>query len=129
MKESVRSVYDYWGWVDYEEKSLLPAMLEAIRSKNWLELFKLTKQASNNFHSVCMRTVPPIVYLNDRSMAIIRAIEPLAHAAYTFDAGPNAVVFALRKHVQEVEGILRQIVGDANIFTTHVGEGPKRMLL
>jgi diphosphomevalonate decarboxylase len=88
-------------------------------------MFKLTKQASNNFHSVCMRTSPPIIYLNDRSAAIIRAIEPLAYAAYTFDAGPNAVVFALKSNAEKVERLLQEIVGKGNTFSTRVGEGPK----
>lgn len=125
MKESVRTVYDYWSWVDYEEKQLLPAVLNAVRNKNWAEMFKLTKQASNNFHSVCMRTIPPIVYLNDRSVSIMRTIEQMPHAAYTFDAGPNAVIFSLKEKAAEVEKSLIQVVGQGNTFATRVGDGPK----
>jgi len=124
MKESVQSVYDYWNWVDYEEKQLLPAMLDAIRGKTWEEVFRLTKQASNNFHSVCLRTIPPLVYLNEKSVEIIRTIDPIPHAAYTYDAGPNAVVVTLRSKVEEVDRLLKAIVGEGNTFSTHVGEGP-----
>lgn len=124
MKESVKSVYDYWQWVDYEERTLLPAMLESVKRRDWKKFFGLTKQASNNFHSVCLRTVPPIMYLNDASMEIIKALDPLDHAAYTFDAGPNAVVFTLKSKADEVEGFLRSIVGKANTFVTGVGGGP-----
>ncbi len=125
MKESVQSVYDYWQWVDYEEKVLLPAILNSIREKNWGEMFKLTKQASNNFHAVCWRTSPPIIYLNDKSTEIINTIQQLDHAAYTFDAGPNAVVFALRRNAEEVEERLKAIVGRENTYRTEVGGGPK----
>ncbi len=125
MKESVRSVYDYWQWVDYEEKVLLPGILKAVREKNWAELFKLTKQASNNFHAVCLRTDPPIIYLNDKSTEIIRTIQTLDYAAYTFDAGPNAVIFALKNHSGEVEERLKAIVGKSNTYRTEVGGGPK----
>jgi diphosphomevalonate decarboxylase len=125
MKESVRSVFDYWQWVDYEEKLLLPSMLKAIKERHWSEMFKLIKQASNNFHAVCLRTVPPIIYLNDKSAEIIRAIEPLSYAAYTFDAGPNAVVFSLKSNAEEIEGLLQDIVGKTNTFRTAVGDGPK----
>jgi diphosphomevalonate decarboxylase len=128
MKESVRTVYDYWNWVDYEEKRLLPEMLDAIRSRNWTNMFNLTKQASNNFHSVCIRTVPPIVYLSDKSIEIMRAIDPLPHAAYTFDAGPNAVVFTLKEKADEVDGALKNVIGNGNTVITHVGEGPKTVL-
>jgi len=125
MRESVRSVYDYWQWVDYEEKTLLPAMLNAVREKDWVQMFKLTKQASNNFHAVCWRTDPPIIYLNDKSTEIISTIQPLAYAAYTFDAGPNAVVFALRRQAEDVEESLKAIVGKENTYRTEVGGGPK----
>ncbi len=125
MKESVRSVYDYWQWVDYEEKVLLPAILTAVREKNWSEMFRLTKQASNNFHAVCWRTEPPIIYLNDKSTKIMSTIQPLGYAAYTFDAGPNAVVFALRRNSEEVEERLKAIVGKENTYRTEVGGGPK----
>ena len=125
MKESVRSVYDYWQWVDYEEKVLLPAILTAVKEKNWNEMFRLTKQASNNFHAVCWRTDPPIIYLNDKSTEIINTIQPLGYAAYTFDAGPNAVVFALKRNSEEVEERLKGIVGKENTYRTEVGGGPR----
>ncbi len=125
MKESVRSVYDYWQWVDYEEKTLLPAILNAVKERNWLQMFKLTKQASNNFHAVCWRTDPPIIYLNDKSTEIINTIQPLAYGAYTFDAGPNVVIFALKKNAEEVEERLKAIVGKENTYRTEVGGGPK----
>ena len=125
MKESVGSVYDYWNWVEYEERHLLPAILGSIKARKWSQMFSLTKQASNNFHSVCVRTVPPIFYLTDGSLAIIRALQPLDDAAYTFDAGPNAVVLCLKQGADRVEDLLKGIVGSENTFRTYVGEGPK----
>ncbi len=129
MKESVRTVDDYWEWVDYEEQRLLPGMLNAVKKKHWSEMFKLIKEASTNFHSVCLRTIPPINYLNHVSAEIIKTIQPLSYAAYTFDAGPNAVVFALKDNAEEIEGLLRGIVGKANTFCTVVGDGPREVRL
>ncbi len=129
MKESVRTVPDYWEWVDYEEQRLLPGMLNAVKEKHWSEMFKLIKEASTNFHSVCLRTIPPINYLNHVSAEIIKTIQPLSYAAYTFDAGPNAVVFALKDNAEEIEGLLKGIVGRANTFCTVVGDGPREVRL
>ena len=62
---------------------------------------KITMQDSNQFHAVCQDTYPPIFYMNDMSKSIIRLVHVInAHfgcikAAYTFDAGPNAVIYCL----------------------------------
>ena len=127
MEDSVRSVYDYWQWVEYEESSLMPKLLAAVKNKKWNELFKLVKLASNNFHSICLRSEPPLMYLNDRSRRIIDSIHPLPHAAYTFDAGPNPVVITSSHRADEVKGVLSDIVGSNNITRSRVGSGPKRV--
>jgi diphosphomevalonate decarboxylase len=127
MEESVRSVYDYWQWVEYEESTLLPLLLNAAKRKKWQALFKLTKQASNNFHSVCLRTTPPMIYLSDRSREIIEAIQFLPYAAYTFDAGPNAVVITLKDKTEEVEGLLKNIAGKHSTVVSGIGNGPREV--
>jgi len=125
MKETVKTATNYWEWVEREEKVALPAMLDAVKNRRWEELFTLTKKASNDFHDVCIKTTPPIEYLNDASRDIIESINPLEYAAYTFDAGPNAVIFTLKDKVDEIESLLKGVVGKENIVMTKVGEGPK----
>ena len=67
---------------------------------------RLTMQDSNQFHAVCLDTYPPIFYLNDTSRDIIRiltaynAYQGEICAAYTFDAGPNAVIYCREQHEQ-----------------------------
>lgn len=73
---------------------------------------KLTMQDSNQFHATCLDTYPPIFYLNDVSKQIMHVVHRYnaaagrVQAAYTFDAGPNAVVFVERAHVQELLSLL-----------------------
>ena len=65
-------------------------------------------QDSNQFHAICLDTYPPIFYLNDTSRRVIQLISrynelhPRLRAAYTFDAGPNAVIIAQSCHVPEL---------------------------
>jgi len=68
----------------------------------------LTMADSNQFHATCLDTLPPIFYLNDTSKTVIHlvhafnAYKKVTTAAYTFDAGPNAVVFVLEKDMEEL---------------------------
>ncbi|KAK8039008.1 hypothetical protein PG993_007419 [Apiospora rasikravindrae] len=56
------------------------------------------------------RHLPPIFYMNDVSRAAVRAVEAInaaagkTIAAYTFDAGPNAVVYYLEENKDTVLG-------------------------
>lgn len=103
--------------LEYRTKEVVPArqkrIIEAIKAKDFNTFANITMQDSNQFHAVALDTDPPIFYMNDTSRAIIaviveynRASLASGHgikAAYTFDAGPNAVIYAL-------DGNMRQIV-------------------
>ncbi|CAB1450900.1 unnamed protein product [Pleuronectes platessa] len=62
---------------------------------------------SNQFHATCLDTYPPIFYLNNVSRQVINLVHRYnrhygeTRVAYTFDAGPNAVIFTLQQHVPE----------------------------
>lgn len=78
--------------------------IEAAYLKRDFQTFgKITMQDSNQFHATCLDTYPPIFYMNDTSKTIIRLVHVInsyygdVRAAYTFDAGPNAVIYCLEK--------------------------------
>ena len=83
-------------------------MEKAILDRNFNEFGKLTIQDSNQFHAVCLDTYPPVMYLNDTSKFIINVLTQYnAHygevkAAYTFDAGPNAVIYTTKDVLPEL---------------------------
>jgi diphosphomevalonate decarboxylase len=76
---------------------------KAFLEKDFDTFGKITMQDSNQFHAVCMDTYPPIFYMNDVSKSIIKLVHVYneyygeVRAAYTFDAGPNAVIYTLDK--------------------------------
>lgn len=88
-------------------------MTQAILDRDFETFAKLTMQDSNNFHACCLDTNPPIFYLNDTSRACIRLVEDLNKlagktiAGYTFDAGPNAVIYYLQENEKLVLGALK----------------------
>lgn len=87
-------------------------MKQSILDKDFAKFGDLTMKDSNSFHSVCLDSSPPIFYLNDTSKKIIKLIHALNEqegkiiAAYTFDAGPNAVVYYEEENESKVLGLL-----------------------
>lgn len=85
---------------------------KAFKAKDFETFGQLTMADSNQFHATCMDTYPPIFYMNDVSTSIIRIIHAYNNwagkikAAYTFDAGPNAVIFTLDEQAVEVGALM-----------------------
>ncbi|CAB9500410.1 Diphosphomevalonate decarboxylase [Seminavis robusta] len=85
---------------------------KAFLAKDFETFGQLTMADSNQFHATCMDTYPPIFYMNDISNSIIRIIHAYnkwagkIRAAYTFDAGPNAVLFTLDEYAVEVGALM-----------------------
>lgn len=100
--------------MDERINKVVPARMEAMKKavieKDFQSFAELTMRDSNQFHAVCLDTYPPIFYLNDTSRAIIQLIHEYnatspdgkLKAAYTYDAGPNAVIYAPKQHMAEI---------------------------
>lgn len=88
-------------------------MIEAVSQKDFTRFAEITMKDSNQFHAACLDTYPPIFYLNSVSQQIINVVHRFnkhhgeTRAAYTFDAGPNAVIFTLEQHVSEFVQVLQ----------------------
>ena len=93
-------------------------MEKAIAEKDFEAFAKVTMRDSNSFHATCLDTSPPIFYMNDVSRAAIRAVESINQragrtvAAYTFDAGPNAVIYYLEDHKDVAVGSFKAALGE-----------------
>ncbi len=115
------------------------AMEKAIHERDFAAFAALTRKDSNNFHACCLDTDPPIFYMNDTSRCAVRICEAINanHEAsagkegpvctYTFDAGPNAVVYYLADNEEEVVGVFKSIVGDKTGWEGKRGQTVKRM--
>lgn len=94
------------------------AMEQAIEEKDFYTFANHTMHDSNSFHATCLDTFPPITYLNDTSRAAIRMCDRINESAgnivcaYTFDAGPNAVIYYLERDNDAVAGVFKSILGN-----------------
>ena len=106
-------------------------MEQAGKSRDFESFADLTMKDSNGFHACCLDTHPPIFYMNDASRAAVRVVEEINAqagrkvAAYTFDAGPNAVVYYLEKDEGLVAGVFRTILGDKEGWQGQRGQSVK----
>ncbi|KAF7149129.1 hypothetical protein RHSIM_Rhsim03G0099000 [Rhododendron simsii] len=108
--------------IQHRAKEVVPKrivdMEEAIKNRDFPSFARLTCSDSNQFHAVCLDTSPPIFYMNDTShrhdnwlrgemeqrrrfTPDISGVEDFFRCivAYTFDAGPNAVLIARNRKV------------------------------
>ncbi|KAK7920921.1 hypothetical protein PG985_008943 [Apiospora marii] len=139
----------------------MQSMQDAVAARDFAAFAEVTMRESNSFHATCADTYPPIFYMNDVSRAAVRAVEAInaaagkTVAAYTFDAGPNAVVYyleenkdlvlgafyplleklegwkdgakGLKSEVQFDEAVSSAITsGVSRVIMTGVGEGPQK---
>ncbi|KAK4939639.1 diphosphomevalonate decarboxylase [Elasticomyces elasticus] len=101
-------------------KEIVPRRMKeiekAIHEKDFETFARITMQDSNSFHAICLDSWPPIHYMNDVSRAAMNAVETANRkagkliCAYTFDAGPNAVIYYLEEHTHQIAGVFRSIL-------------------
>ncbi|ORY87657.1 diphosphomevalonate decarboxylase [Protomyces lactucae-debilis] len=94
----------------------MQAMTSAIEARDFAKFAEITMRDSNSFHAVCLDTYPPIFYMNDISRACVRLVEQMnaaagaTIAAYTYDAGPNTVVYYLEENEAKVLAYVKAAV-------------------
>jgi diphosphomevalonate decarboxylase len=91
-------------------------IIAAIKARDFETFAAITMADSNQFHAVALDTAPPIFYMNDVSRAIISIIVEYnrasvaagggTKAAYTYDAGPNAVIYAPKENLREIVNLI-----------------------
>ena len=116
-------------------KHVVPERMElisqAIKTRDFNTFAKITMQDSNQFHAVALDTEPPIFYMNDVSRAIISLVVEYnrvsidaggsLQAAYTYDAGPNAVIYTLKENVKEIVELIVKYFPQAGQFKDPFG--------
>ncbi|KAL3485946.1 GHMP kinase [Aspergillus germanicus] len=95
----------------------MTAIEKAIQDRDFPTFAEITMRDSNGFHATCLDSWPPIFYMNDVSRAAVRLVHDINNlvgrtvAAYTFDAGPNAVIYYLEEDSALVAGTFKAILG------------------
>lgn len=116
MQQTVATSGLFQQRIKYVAPEHMKQLEEAVKTKDFPKFAEYTMRDSNSFHSCCADTYPPIFYLNDVSKAAIRAVESINKqagrtiAAYTYDAGPNCVVYFLEEDKEAVVGAFYSVL-------------------
>ncbi len=108
-------------------------MRKAILGKDLEEFLFIAMNESDSMHETMKDSKPSIVYLNKVSKKIISAVKDFNRkkgiicAGYTFDAGPNAHIYTVEKHVPEVKRMLKRIRGVKKVIACKIGQGPRKL--
>lgn len=114
MQETVKTSSLFKARVE-EVPKRMRKMEKAIQERDFETFARITTRESNSFHATCLDTDPPIQYMNDVSSAGIKAVRCINQqagrmvAAYTFDAGPNCVIY----YLEQSSGIISETLGNA----------------
>ncbi|HVA83141.1 MAG TPA: diphosphomevalonate decarboxylase [Candidatus Aquilonibacter sp.] len=106
---------------------------DAIKSKDFETMAKITMQDSNTMHATMLDTWPPIFYMNDVSREIVYKIHELNDsegkiiAGYTFDAGPNPHIITTSQNRKRIMRELKTIKGIEEFIETQQGSGPRML--
>lgn len=100
----------------HRARTVVPRRMQDIEAafleRDFQTFGKITMQDSNQFHATCLDTYPPIFYMNDTSRSIVRIVHAYntwageIRAAYTFDAGPNSVLYTLERFEVELGALM-----------------------
>ena len=115
-----------------EVPNRLAWMKSAIDERDFASLAKLSMEDSDSMHASIEASKPPLAYLNGTSRTIMEKVRELNKsegktvAGYTFDAGPNAHVLALKKDKKNVVRCLEEIEGVERLILCGIGNGPRK---
>jgi diphosphomevalonate decarboxylase len=128
MQATVATSALFSARVDKVVPERMSQMATAIKDRDFSTFGELTMRDSNSFHATCADTWPPIFYMNDTSRAAVRLVEAVNEVkgkiicAYTFDAGPNAVIFYEDHNADFVEKSFRKILGHVDGWKAGIGK-------
>jgi len=103
----------------------LDLVRNAIKQRDFEALADIVEQDSNLMHAVMMTSNPPLLYWEETSITIMKAVREWRLSGipvcYTLDAGPNVHVITILDAVDVVHEKLSAISGIKKIFQAGVG--------
>lgn len=136
MQTTVRTSTLFRHRVEQVVPERIAAIKRAIAAHDFAAMAELVMKDSNSLHACCLDTFPPIVYLTESSHVTMQLVHQFNQQqgrvaiGYTFDAGPNAVLFGLSEDMDQFEPWYREAMRLRHLSIDEVipwtiGDGPR----
>lgn len=115
----------FHAWVRYCNE-MAPRAIDAIMNKSFSYLAEIAEGHAMSMHGLCLQARPPILYLREESISLLEAVIPLKQQLplfFTFDAGPNPILFTLEPYVQSVRQAILSSFPEVEILVSRAGPG------
>ncbi|OGD88186.1 diphosphomevalonate decarboxylase [Candidatus Curtissbacteria bacterium RIFCSPHIGHO2_01_FULL_41_11] len=100
-----------------------------IRYKDFKKFGQIIEKEALELHAIALTSNPPIIYLLPESIKIMLLCQKLRETDtdvyFTFDAGPQPVLFCLQKDSQKIERAIKNEVRKARIIKSTPADGAK----
>lgn len=107
----------------------IKAMKQAIEDKNFALFGKILEADAIELHVITLTSDPAIIYWDPATIRIMKLCQTLRQQGlpvyFTFDAGPQPVLFCLQKDAKKLETIIRSTKGVLDIIVNKPAEGAR----
>lgn len=124
MQNSVKTSSFYSTWLQGSQ-ARIPKLIKAIEQKDFDLVGQLAQEDCLSMHKTIQTSVPSINYFQDATLQVIETVKKLQSNGiscyFTIDAGPNAKVLCLKKDLDKIKDILKQVSGVQQFIECSVG--------
>lgn len=107
----------------------LSLMKRAIKEKDFTTCGELLEAEAVDLHVIAMTSIPPIYYWEPTTLRIMKLCRKLCaqglEVYFTFDAGPQPVLFCFQKDTKRLEKILRSTEGVLDVIVNKPANGAR----
>jgi len=110
MKITKATAPTYSQWITESEQDYL-AIRNAIESKQLHQVGEIMERNSQRFHLVMKDSIPPIIYQQSSSLAVLNLVKDARKKGWfgyaTMDAGPNVKILIQKSQLSQWESLLK----------------------
>jgi len=127
MRRTAATSPYYSAWLSSHENDMNDAR-EAVATRDFARLAEVSERSCLKMHAVIMSSVPPIIYWNAATVAVIQRVRELratgVAAFFSMDAGAQVKVVCMPDQTDRVQRELEAIEGVCRTIVTRVGGAP-----
>ena len=128
MRVVQRSSFAYRGWL-WSSHKIAATARRALQERNLEKLGTAMRSSYLGMHATTISAQPPIIFWNQKSVALIRLCEELrlkgVEAWETMDAGPQVKILTRTTEVERLEREIQSAIPGVQLIVSEIGGAPQ----